>query len=253
MAKDIKILVVDDEVTVGTSIANALISETIDVETVLSAEEAFKKDLKDFNIVITDLMMPGISGMDLLKKLKEEEIEAEVIMITGYPSVKSAVESIKIGAFDYLPKPFTPKELRSVVQRAIEKHKVSFKTKIPHISPPAGLYCIPSNVWVKLENDQTVTVGAHHILLNSISKIISVEFPKINETRFQGEALVVINDANHNMHRIWNPVAGKIIALNDEIQKDLSLLYNDPYEKGWLLRVMPTHLNDDMKNLVPLD
>ncbi len=252
MSEKISILVVDDEVPVCTSIASALTSDAISVETVLSGEEALDKDLSLYNIVITDLMMPGISGMDLLKELKKRSIKAEVIMITGYPSIKSAVESIKLGAFDYLPKPFTPRELRSIVQRIREKHKASMVTESIEVKPPAGLRCIPGNVWIKIEDDRTVKVGIHHLLVSSIDNIVAIDFPKLNDNRFQGESLIIINDSNKYMHRVWTPVAGKIIVINEKIQKDYALLRSDPYGEGWILQIMPSHLDDDLKNLVPL-
>ena len=64
-------------------------------------------------------MMPGLSGLDLLKSLKAKNSSAKVIMITGYPTMKTTVQSIQVGAFDYLPKPFLPSQLRSLVARAL--------------------------------------------------------------------------------------------------------------------------------------
>jgi DNA-binding NtrC family response regulator len=122
MFKKAKILVVDDEIHVCNSIAKAL--EVVDylVDTVLSGEEALKQqDVNKYDVIITDLMMPGISGMELLKALKEKDPAVRVIMITGYPSTKSTVAAIKSGAVDYLPKPFTPGELRSAVEKIIKR------------------------------------------------------------------------------------------------------------------------------------
>ena len=124
MVKRAKILIVDDEVHVCTSIAKALESTAYIVDTVLSGEEALKKqDIEKYDVIITDLMMPGISGMDLLKALTKKYPETRVIMITGYPSTKSTVAAIKSGALDFLPKPFTPDELRSAVAKILDLEK----------------------------------------------------------------------------------------------------------------------------------
>jgi two-component system response regulator HydG len=115
-----KILVVDDEITVCKSIRQALVCDAYDIDTALSGEEALKKeDEKKFDVIIADLMMPGLSGLDLLKSLKAKNSSAKVIMITGYPTMKTTVQSIQVGAFDYLPKPFLPSQLRSLVARAL--------------------------------------------------------------------------------------------------------------------------------------
>jgi len=116
-----KILVVDDEMTVCKSIRQALLSDAYDVDMALSGEDALKKeDEKKYDVIIADLMMPSLSGMDLLKALKGKNSRAKVIMITGYPTMKTTVQSMHIGAFDYLPKPFLPTELRDLVARALK-------------------------------------------------------------------------------------------------------------------------------------
>ncbi|MDH4198474.1 MAG: response regulator [Candidatus Aminicenantes bacterium] len=115
-----RILVVDDEITVCKSIRQALVCDAYEVDVALSGEEALKKeDEKKYDVIIADLMMPGLSGIDLLKSLKAKNSAAKVIMVTGYPTMKTTVQSIQIGAFDYLPKPFLPTQLRSLVARAL--------------------------------------------------------------------------------------------------------------------------------------
>ena len=121
MSGKAKILIVDDEVHVCNSIAEALKAVGHVVETALSGEEALKKlEVHKYDLIITDLMMPGISGMELLQALKKSDPKVRVIMITGYPSTKSTVAAIKSGAVDYLPKPFAPSELRRIVAKIIE-------------------------------------------------------------------------------------------------------------------------------------
>jgi DNA-binding NtrC family response regulator len=116
-----RILVVDDEITVCKSIRQALLNDEYEVDMALSGEEALKKeDDKKYDVVVADLMMPGLSGIDLLRALKAKNSAAKVIMITGYPTMKTTVQSMQIGAFDYLPKPFLPTELRSLVARALQ-------------------------------------------------------------------------------------------------------------------------------------
>jgi DNA-binding NtrC family response regulator len=116
------ILVVDDEMIVCESCKRILEEDGYEVETALSGKEAFEKMRQHpFDIVITDLKMPGIDGMEVLKTFRKEYPDTIVIMITGFSTVETAVEAMKLGAFDYIPKPFTPDEVSIVVKKAVEK------------------------------------------------------------------------------------------------------------------------------------
>lgn len=257
MNDNAKILIVDDELPVCKSIAGALVGHNYIIDMALSGEEALKKnEEKQYDVIITDLMMPGMSGMDLLKMIHDKRPGTAIIMITGYPSIKSAVQSIKLGAFDFIPKPFTPNELRSLVSRAMETKYLHEQEQTREkgdetadIIIPEGLYCITDNSWVKIENDGTVRIGVHHILPKTIEKIASVEFPKENEMRYQGEACVAITDSRKNMYRVWTPVSGRIITVNEAVRKDYSKLVKDPYGEGWILLMTPTHLEEEIKSL----
>lgn len=115
-----KILIVDDEITVCKSIRQALLHPDYEIDMALSGEEALQKDeVKRYEVIIADLMMPGLSGLDLLKALKAKNTQAKVVMVTGYPTMKTTVQAMQIGAFDYLPKPFLPAELRALVVRTL--------------------------------------------------------------------------------------------------------------------------------------
>lgn len=256
MTEKFRLLVVDDELPVCKSIASALAREEYIVDTALSGEEALEMQAKKhYDAIIIDLMMPGISGLELLKKVKQNRSDTMMIMITGYPSIRTAVESIKIGAFDYVPKPFTPNEIRSVVSRALTRKRVVQKKVeesriLEDLHMPEGLYTIPENSWAKLEDDGSVLVGIHHMLLVTIPKIGTIEYPKLNETRYQGETCVRIFESSDRIHKLWTPVTGKVIAINRRVQDDYSVLYKDPYVGGWLVQLTPTNLDNDLKNLI---
>ena len=117
-----RILVVDDEPIVCESCKRILGEEGYEVDIALSGQEAFEKMKRDtYDVVLTDLKMPGIDGMEVLRTLRKDYSETMVIMITGFSTVETAVEAMKLGAFDYIPKPFTPDEVSLVVKKAIER------------------------------------------------------------------------------------------------------------------------------------
>jgi len=125
-----KILVVDDEKTVCDSIKKILSRKGYEVDNTLNADDAVQK-MKDnvYDLVITDLMMPKISGMELLQIVKEHYPELEVVVVTGFASIDTAVEATKLGAADYLPKPFTPQELTDIIKKALERRSKGKENK----------------------------------------------------------------------------------------------------------------------------
>ena len=118
-----KVLVVDDEPQMTRMLKRILGKlEGVHVETSLSAEEAFEK-IKTFQpeVVVTDVKMPGLNGMEFLDHVRDFDPTISIILISGYGTIEMAVEAVKKGAYDFLPKPFDKDRLRHVVKRAIER------------------------------------------------------------------------------------------------------------------------------------
>ena len=125
-----RILVVDDELGICQSCVKILSKRGYDVEYALNGYDALKRmQEKAHDVIITDLKMSSMGGMEVLRRVKESYPDAMVIVITGYATVSSAVEVMKMGAYDYLPKPFTPEELRAVVRRALTDREVRIQNR----------------------------------------------------------------------------------------------------------------------------
>ncbi|MBI1818765.1 MAG: sigma-54-dependent Fis family transcriptional regulator, partial [Nitrospirae bacterium] len=121
-----RILVVDDEVNMRALFKKILSKEGYQVETVSSGDEAFKLLEKDrFDLVISDLKMPGMDGFELLKKVKEISPQPPFILLTAYGTVDSAVAAMKQGAFDYLTKPLNNDEVRMVIRKALDLYHLT--------------------------------------------------------------------------------------------------------------------------------
>lgn len=126
-----KLLFIDDEDIVLKSCRRIFAGKEYEVETASSGEEGLAKALAaDYDAVVTDLKMPGMGGIEVLKRLRRERPELVVIIFTGYANVETAREALKNGAFDYIPKPFTPEEITDVVQNALEARKASGTAKM---------------------------------------------------------------------------------------------------------------------------
>lgn len=130
MLERAKVVVIDDEPVVCESCKRILERAGYLVETFTNSKEALERVSQEiFDAAIVDLKMPDIDGMELLRRIKQEYPEIMVVMITGYSTVDTAVQAMKMGAFDYVPKPFTPDELEIVVKNALEKKRLLFENR----------------------------------------------------------------------------------------------------------------------------
>ncbi len=131
MMKKIKLLVIDDEDIVLNSTKRILKDYAYDIDMAHSGEEGLEKaEAKAYDIVVTDLMMPGIGGMEVLRNLRDTQPGVTVIVFTGYATVETVREALKIGAFDYIPKPFSPDEFRSVIDNAVKARESASDSKM---------------------------------------------------------------------------------------------------------------------------
>jgi len=125
-----RILIIDDEPMICRNCAIILSEMACEIDYTLNGHDALGLiEKQPYDIVITDLKMSRMGGMEVLARIKKKFPETYVIIITGYASVSSAVEVMKMGAYDYLPKPFTPHELRSVVAQALKDQQVQGQNK----------------------------------------------------------------------------------------------------------------------------
>ncbi len=116
-----KVLVIDDERIVIDSIAKILKEERIDVDSTLSGRQGVEMALQnDYHLVLSDLRMPDIGGMRVLRDIKRAKPKLPVVIITGYATVPSAVQAMKLGAAEILEKPFSPDGLVYTVQKAMQ-------------------------------------------------------------------------------------------------------------------------------------
>src|SRR5207247_1831028 len=117
-----RILIVDDEAAILRLLKEALTQWGYQVTGATSAAEALQALRGDmFDAVITDIRMPDMNGLELLKEIKRHDESVEVVVMTGYPTIASAVEALKVGAFDYLSKPLLLDELRHLMARMTER------------------------------------------------------------------------------------------------------------------------------------
>ncbi|MGD0484161.1 MAG: HAMP domain-containing sensor histidine kinase [Gemmatimonadales bacterium] len=129
MQTDARILLIDDEEIVLDSCTEILRGEPYELATAVNGMRGLEQ-LREFrpDLVVVDLKMPGLSGFEVLERIHEVDPTIVPIVITGYATVSSAVEAMKRGAYDFLPKPFTPEEFRLIVRRGAEKRSLLLET-----------------------------------------------------------------------------------------------------------------------------
>jgi DNA-binding response OmpR family regulator len=132
-----KILIVDDEKNIRITLKHCLENQDYVIESAVNGEEALHKlQTTNFDLILLDIKMPGLTGMEVLKKIREMGNKVDVIMMTAYGTIERAVEAMKLGAIDFINKPFTPDEIREIVKDVLyrqslnEDKVVSFKDTI---------------------------------------------------------------------------------------------------------------------------
>jgi len=117
-----KILVVDDEKNIRMTLTHCFKDQAYEIEVAVNGEEALKKIIDaDYDLILLDIKMPGMTGMQVLEKLRERGSKVDVIMMTAYGTIERAVEAMKLGAIDFISKPFTPEEIRNIVKDVLDR------------------------------------------------------------------------------------------------------------------------------------
>ena len=135
-----RILIADDEINIRRVLEAILRRDGYDVVTAANGEEALAGMSRGVHTVITDLKMPGLDGMGLLRRLSVDFPDVPVVMITAHGSVENAVEAVKLGAFDYVEKPFDQEQIRQIVAKAMRTHMLSRRDARPEEPAARGRF-----------------------------------------------------------------------------------------------------------------
>jgi YesN/AraC family two-component response regulator len=259
MSRTVSILIIDDEEVVLMGVKKILHhdqSYNYDVDFAFSAEEALEKsESNEYDIIISDIVMRGMDGMELLQIFMDRDISAQIIMFTGYATMKTALIALKMGAFDFIAKPFTSDELYSSLHRALhtesKKREVRSQTlEDKNIIQPPYVYSIPGHTWAKIREDYTAFIGIEKDFLDSISEIEKIEVLNIGEQMVQGYGFGSITSESKRVYKLPSPLSGKVIAVNNDLTADIKKINDFTSYHGWLLHIEPTELEKEISNLI---
>jgi FixJ family two-component response regulator/glycine cleavage system H lipoate-binding protein len=254
-AAQVRVLVVDDEQVIHASLRKILEREGYRVDAALSAQEALERLAADgYELVITDLMMPGMSGIGLLQAMRARGLAAPVVMITGYPTIRSAVQAMRLGAIDYVAKPFTRRELLGPVRRALRLEDSGLGEAAAQqptmtseeLVPGSELY-LPHHAWARFDQDGTFLVGLEASFLAAVGAVEVVFAPQRAELVEQGHVALQVTCVGGEQHGVAMPLSGEVLAVNHAALTSSALLRADT----WLLRIAPSHLGEEIGLLVP--
>ena len=130
MGGPVRLAIIDDEPIVCQRLKQIFRKGPFEIETFLEGKPALKRMAeKPFHLVLCDIHLPDVDGLEILARIKEDSLSTEVILITGYATIDDAVQAVKKGAYYYLPKPFTPQQVKTIVGRALECLQLTLKNQ----------------------------------------------------------------------------------------------------------------------------
>jgi CheY-like chemotaxis protein/glycine cleavage system H lipoate-binding protein len=259
MKTDTEILIIDDEEVILEAVKKTAALENLKSDTCLNVKDALALlTTKTYQLIICDIMMPEVDGFELLKIVRQKKIMTPVVITTGFSTLENAVKALYEGAVGFIPKPFTIEELISIIKRGIEygklfgnKFKPSNNSLMEFVPCPPKYFRLGNESWMNKAEEGLVVVGITDLFLKSIGMIEDIEFMNVEEEIYQGGICLKITDNRDCVHQLLSPISGKIIDINSKIIEQHSLLEKDPYFEGWIYKMVPSNLENDMENITP--
>ena len=208
-----RVLIVDDEENIRLTLSRALSELPVETDTAAGGQEALDKVAQNgFSLVLLDLQMPGIDGMEVLQTLRDQRPDVHVIILTGYGTVESAVEAMKLGAIEFLRKPFVPQEIRALVSRVLDRQKLLESDAHDY----AACFELAKRCLSERQADAAIThlkkaIGIDparpeaYNLLGAIHELRGQRQPASSNYRVAWDVDATYEPAQKNLHRLTSP------------------------------------------------
>ena len=261
-----RILCVDDESVILDSFRRILVLDGYCVDTVEQGREALGLiQTHSYDFVFTDLKMPEMDGLEVTKSVKHLRPDIDVVIITGFATVETAVDCMKFGAMDYVQKPFTEDELLEFVKKLLIKRedrisktlkpkvhitqlKETLGTKTPEFQIPGGVFISEGHCWANVSEAGTVKVGLDDFAKKIIGKIDSVGLPNLGMVVKKGQSLFTVAQGQRSIS-FKSPVSGKVKEINKFINDELDSLDFTPYDKNLVCEIDADELDSELPAL----
>ncbi len=261
-----KILCVDDEAIILDSFRKILVLDGYSIDTVEKGQEALHLvQSNHYDFLFTDLKMPEMDGVDVAKGVKHLRPDIDVIIITGYATVETAVEVMKFGAMDYVQKPFTEDELLEFTKKSLLKRQDRInkqlrpKVHISHVTGekydtsgefaiPGGVFISKDHCWAEIDQDGNVKIGLDDFAKKIIGKIDSIDFPNLGMNTKVGQPLFSIKQGRRRII-FSSPISGNVTVINETLEDDIELLELSPYDQNWICKIDAENLDIEIRDL----
>jgi CheY-like chemotaxis protein/glycine cleavage system H lipoate-binding protein len=247
-----KILVLDDDPVVNLSCKRILGAEGYHITTVDRGEEALKKLTKeDFDLLISDVKLPDISGMTVVKEARVIKPQTDVVIITGYPTLEDAKESTRLGASEYIEKPFTPDFMINVAKKLFDERgwilRKAFIDEfrdyvVPLRDQDNPMLFYKEGTWARPYEKGLWEIGCDLRYWFLTGNLMYVDFMKDKENLQAGEPFAKIYSSTGKSNDLLSPMSGEIREINKKANDVMCALIKDHLSEGWLLwlaRVFP--------------
>jgi len=261
-----RILAVDDEAVILDSFRKILVLAGFSVDTVERGDEALSLlRARDYDFLFTDLKMPEMDGIAVVKAARHLRPDMDVVVITGYGTIESAVETMQFGAVDYVQKPFTEEELVAIVNRLSIKRQARLEAQrqptVRVVAPAvaevvaASEYCVPGgafvssgHAWARIDPGGQVWTGLDDFARKALVAVDRVELPAPGTSVRRGETLFTVRHGADAVH-VPSPVSGEVTQTNRGLEDQPQLMLLSPYDRGWACLVKPSDLAGDLAGL----
>jgi len=261
-----RILCVDDESVILDSFRRILVLDGYCVDTVEQGREALGLiQTHSYDFVFTDLKMPEMDGLEVTKSVKHLRPDIDVVIITGFATVETAVDCMKFGAMDYVQKPFTEDELLEFVKKLLIKRedrisktlkpkvhithlKEAVGSKTPEFQIPGGVFISDGHCWANVSEAGTAKVGLDDFAKKIIGKVDSVGLPNLGMIVKKGQSLFNITQGQRSIS-FKSPVSGKVKEINKFINQELDSLNFTPYDMNWVCEIDADELDSELPTL----
>jgi CheY-like chemotaxis protein/glycine cleavage system H lipoate-binding protein len=252
MATEPTLLVVDDEEAICEGCRRIFSRQGFDVRKCNDATEGLSLARSgNYTAILLDIKMPEMDGLHFLEALRKEQPSVPVVLMTGYPSIPNATSAIRLGASDYVTKPFTPEEISLAVHRLLHVEKgdaaAEQVTASPVTKSPFYFY---RDAWHQAGEGGVVRVGAM-IERCGVTAIESIRLPRIGEVVYRGLPLAAITVPGHAQHSIPAPISGVVVGVNDGLAANPAPLLSDSCGEGWIACISPTRLDEETEGCAP--
>lgn len=256
MLADPSLLIVDDEESICQGCRRIFTRQGFRVDVSSRSPEGLSlAEENEYSAIVLDINMPSLDGIAFLKELRRTRPNVPVVFITGYPSLSKATSAVRLGASDFVTKPFTPQDITEAVERSIRVQNEAKQAEASEVEeveksiiPGLGAWRTADKAkhrflgetWLLEGADQTYRMGT---LLPQMKKHeeATIRLPKIGETVYEGLPWAVV-EADGVSRTLCSAMTGTVVEVNPKLRDGLDSLWNDACGKGWIVRVTPSSI-----------